>query len=145
MRGGRNRRRRVRGNSDRNGGANGVMGVFAAGSPATVVRNPAVKHFHSTDMRMNSPSPHAEPRTDDGHMQEMSAEKPRFDSAPSSRSPFVAVVNALRCAGCGACVSACSKNAISLGSTARIDAQLCTGCGDCVEQCVRNAISLQKR
>lgn len=50
-------------------------------------------------------------------------------------------VDANRCNGCGACITICPQEAISLiGATARIDPKLCRGCGRCVDVCMSGAI-----
>ncbi len=50
-------------------------------------------------------------------------------------------VDEARCTGCGACVSACPTDAISLlEGKARVDQERCTGCGACVSVCPVDAI-----
>jgi len=48
-----------------------------------------------------------------------------------------------RCVGCGACVSSCPVEAISIaGGIARTDRERCTGCGACVSSCPVDARSI---
>jgi NAD-dependent dihydropyrimidine dehydrogenase PreA subunit len=50
-------------------------------------------------------------------------------------------IDAGRCTGCGRCVEACARGAISLiDGKARIDEATCTGCEACVEVCPEAAI-----
>lgn len=55
-----------------------------------------------------------------------------------------AVVDEVRCSGCGICIRACAAGAISMEHFATIDTDTCMGCGDCVVACPRGAISLQE-
>lgn len=57
---------------------------------------------------------------------------------------------AVNCTGCGACVAACARHALSLSGEAPgqhgrkravIDAQRCNGCGQCVPACPRDALT----
>lgn len=46
------------------------------------------------------------------------------------------------CTGCGACVEACPKEAISeQGENYVINHDICDNCGDCVDSCPVEAIS----
>lgn len=46
-----------------------------------------------------------------------------------------------RCDGCGRCVSACSKGAVSIQEgKIRVDRQRCDGCGACLDACWRDAL-----
>ncbi|GAK60873.1 ferredoxin [Candidatus Vecturithrix granuli] len=57
----------------------------------------------------------------------------------------IAYVNAVRCSGCGACVTVCAYNAISLDNErqiAVINEALCKGCGACAATCRGSAIKL---
>jgi heterodisulfide reductase subunit A len=57
--------------------------------------------------------------------------------------PSIAEVNALRCAACGQCVSACPYGAIVLQQgLASVNAYLCKGCGTCAGACPNKAMSL---
>ena len=51
------------------------------------------------------------------------------------------------CTACGACVSACRKQAVipgdSTGKAARIDREKCVGCGLCVRACPQGIITLE--
>lgn len=46
------------------------------------------------------------------------------------------------CIGCGECVAACTKEAISLDNPARIDRRRCDRCGDCVAVCPGGGLRL---
>ncbi len=53
------------------------------------------------------------------------------------------IVDESKCKGCGACVSSCSFNALSIkDSRLIIDSLACDGCGSCVHACPFNALSL---
>lgn len=57
----------------------------------------------------------------------------------------ISYVNELRCSGCGACVTVCAYNAISLDEerqVAVINELLCKGCGACAATCRGSAIRL---
>jgi heterodisulfide reductase subunit A len=57
----------------------------------------------------------------------------------------ISYVNELRCSGCGACVTVCAYNAISLDEerqVAVINELLCKGCGACTATCRGSAIKL---
>ncbi len=59
-------------------------------------------------------------------------------------STVAPVVSGKRCTVCGACLKACTHNAISLtADTAVIDADRCTGCGRCITVCEERAINIQ--
>ena len=51
-----------------------------------------------------------------------------------------------RCTGCGACVGACSFDAISLSETlvAELDWQRCRDCGACLSACPVGAITMRE-
>lgn len=50
-----------------------------------------------------------------------------------------------RCLGCGECLSACPKRALSLGAGIRIDRGSCDGCGECERTCPGGALELWGR
>jgi len=64
--------------------------------------------------------------------------------APKETREKLAVVDRLRCRGCGACQQVCPEGAIGLSYVARIDPERCTGCGVCVYSCTHGALSLVK-
>ena len=49
------------------------------------------------------------------------------------------------CIGCGACVSACRKDAIHIeeNGTARVDRRRCVGCGLCARACPQSVIRME--
>lgn len=53
-----------------------------------------------------------------------------------------AKVDLSKCIGCGACVTACPNEAITVGEKAKIDAAKCKACGSCVSVCALQALSL---
>jgi len=53
-----------------------------------------------------------------------------------------AVVNRLKCTGCGLCEEICPVEALRVTYIAIVDRQRCTGCGKCVETCPNGALSL---
>ena len=46
-----------------------------------------------------------------------------------------------RCVRCGACVRACTQQAVSLDLPGRIDRELCDDCGDCASECPSSALA----
>ncbi len=61
-------------------------------------------------------------------------------------TPFLPVVDAEACSGCGACVRACHVDAIEVeAGPARIDPQRCLGCGVCLRACEFDALRLDAR
>lgn len=56
-----------------------------------------------------------------------------------------AVVNRLRCTGCGLCEQVCPAHAIRVTYLAHVDPNRCTGCGVCAENCPQGALSLRRR
>jgi heterodisulfide reductase subunit A len=66
-----------------------------------------------------------------------------LDQGTIALDPSVALVNLLRCAGCGLCVDACPYSAIELKeSVASVNTYLCKGCGTCAATCRDKAITL---
>ncbi|MEW5813857.1 MAG: 2Fe-2S iron-sulfur cluster-binding protein [Spirochaetota bacterium] len=58
----------------------------------------------------------------------------------------ICYVNEARCAGCGACVTVCAYNAVTLDETrgvASINEAVCKGCGACAATCRGSAINLR--
>ena len=61
-------------------------------------------------------------------------------------SNYQARVTAAQCTACGACVSRCPLEAITLdGAAAAVDLKRCIGCGLCVPICPEEAIALVKK
>jgi heterodisulfide reductase subunit A2 len=66
-----------------------------------------------------------------------------LDQGTIALDPSVAIVNLLRCAGCGLCVNACPYGAIEIKeSVASVNTYLCKGCGTCASTCRDKAITL---
>jgi heterodisulfide reductase subunit A len=66
-----------------------------------------------------------------------------LDQGTIALDPSVALVNLMRCAGCGLCVSACPYSAIEIKeSVASVNTYLCKGCGTCASTCRDKAITL---
>jgi heterodisulfide reductase subunit A len=66
-----------------------------------------------------------------------------FNQGEVTISPTVAVVDALKCVGCGECIPVCPYTAIARGADAKaqVNAALCQGCGTCVATCPSGAIT----
>jgi heterodisulfide reductase subunit A len=66
-----------------------------------------------------------------------------FNQGEVTISPTVAVVDALKCVGCGECIPVCPYTAIARGADekAQVNAALCQGCGTCVATCPSGAIT----
>jgi ferredoxin len=67
-----------------------------------------------------------------------------------AKTPYVAVIDAGSCSGCGLCLEACNVHAIrnveGEGSRATvIDETICLGCGACISSCRRQALFLVER
>ncbi len=68
-----------------------------------------------------------------------------IQQAPAA-SKLLAFVENRKCTGCGACLAACPRSAITIvDSRAHIDGSLCDGCGRCVEVCPTKALVLGAR
>jgi len=66
--------------------------------------------------------------------------------APASL-PYVPVLNAQQCNGCGICFKVCPHEALSINTANHcyhIDAEQCTGCGLCEDLCSEAAITIQQ-
>ena len=72
---------------------------------------------------------------------------------PESNSPRPELMTyAVKCTGCGACVPACPRGAISLGTgpdgkktVALTDRKICVSCGACVDRCAYGAREISGR
>jgi heterodisulfide reductase subunit A len=66
-----------------------------------------------------------------------------FNRGEVTISPTVAVVEAVKCVGCGDCIPACPYSAISRNGDekAEVNAALCQGCGTCAATCPAGAIT----
>ncbi|HEY9075307.1 MAG TPA: 4Fe-4S binding protein [Anaerolineaceae bacterium] len=62
-----------------------------------------------------------------------------------ARSAFVNTVNEEACLGCGACVEACSFDALTLDYVVEVNEIRCVGCGVCVPVCPQQALALIRR
>lgn len=67
-----------------------------------------------------------------------------------AKTPYVAVLDAGSCSGCGLCLEACNVHAIrnveGEGRRATvIDERICLGCGACISSCRRQALFLGER
>ena len=65
--------------------------------------------------------------------------------ATGSGKKRCAVVDRLRCTGCGICERVCPADAITITSVARVNRERCTGCGICARNCPQGAIFLRKK
>ena len=64
---------------------------------------------------------------------------------PATRVKRYAVVDRLRCTGCGMCEQVCPAGAIRVTYVAHVDKERCTGCGICAENCPQGALSLRTK
>ncbi|MCX7680951.1 MAG: 4Fe-4S binding protein, partial [Anaerolineae bacterium] len=65
-----------------------------------------------------------------------------FNQGEVTISPTVAVVDEVKCVGCGECILVCPYSAIArnLRGKAEVNPALCQGCGTCVATCPSHAI-----
>ncbi|MFH1350586.1 MAG: 4Fe-4S dicluster domain-containing protein [Pseudomonadota bacterium] len=56
---------------------------------------------------------------------------------------YIAVIDSVKCLGCGICETACPSGAIVVKKTAFVNPVRCTGCGRCAEECPQDAIRLR--
>ncbi len=62
-----------------------------------------------------------------------------------ARSAFVNQVDEALCIGCGACVSRCQFDALTVEDIAQVNDVRCVGCGVCALACPEGALSLVRR
>jgi len=62
-----------------------------------------------------------------------------------ARSAFVNQVDELLCNACGACVSTCQFDALTMDFWVQVDSVRCVGCGVCVLNCPNEAMGLVRR
>jgi len=62
-----------------------------------------------------------------------------------ARSAFVNQVDELLCNACGACVSTCQFDALTMDFVVQVDSVRCVGCGVCVLNCPNEAMGLVRR
>jgi heterodisulfide reductase subunit A len=66
-----------------------------------------------------------------------------FNRGEVTISPTIAVVDPVKCVGCGECILSCPYTAIvrNTNEKAEVNPALCTGCGTCVATCPSGAIT----
>jgi len=66
-----------------------------------------------------------------------------FNRGEVTISPTVAIVDAVKCVGCGECIMTCPYHAIDHGAEGKavVNAVLCQGCGTCAATCPAGAIT----
>jgi heterodisulfide reductase subunit A len=66
-----------------------------------------------------------------------------FNRGSVTIAPTVAVVDPVKCVGCGECILSCPYTAIvrNVNEKAEVNPALCTGCGTCVATCPSGAIA----
>ena len=55
---------------------------------------------------------------------------------------MAAIVNKIKCDGCGACADICPANAIKIEQKKAVVSGECVECGACINECPNEAISL---
>jgi len=64
---------------------------------------------------------------------------------PNSAPKLIAVVDLMKCTGCGLCVDPCPTRAITINEQAEILASRCSGCALCLAACPEDALSIRTR
>jgi ferredoxin len=76
----------------------------------------------------------------EGQLSDVRGRIQRLGAAPGGKRR--AVVDRLRCTGCGMCERVCPVGAIRVSHVAYVDNDRCTGCGLCAQNCPQGAINL---
>ncbi len=116
-----------------------------AGRGRGLTPDPPTASPYETSRQEDPASPTPPPRPQAGQEPEAlheTASAMPADTRP--RSSRVAVVDAARCTGCGACAAICPMGAIAVDAVASIETLRCAGCGLCVEECPQGAITLHR-
>ncbi|MBN2720613.1 MAG: 4Fe-4S binding protein [Proteobacteria bacterium] len=64
---------------------------------------------------------------------------------PNFSPKLIAVVDLMKCTGCGLCVDPCPTRAITINEQAEILASRCNGCALCLAACPEDALSIRAR